>query len=155
MHDAAIHKCYAFMTLTLQQSSNDSRISPNPCHSSSTREIACIASCVIARFTGSICIASAVRLLDGLFVMAPAQQQVVHVTGSGQDYHEVLKIATAPVVEPQQGEVLVRVVMRPINPVWTFCTQDDTVLHLHLRFRHPTATCNACRKDQHVVHTLT
>jgi NADPH:quinone reductase-like Zn-dependent oxidoreductase len=49
--------------------------------------------------------------------MAPTQQQVVHVTGSGQDYHEVLKIATAPVVAPQEGEVLVRVIMRPINPV--------------------------------------
>lgn len=48
--------------------------------------------------------------------MAPTQQQVVHVTGSGQDYHEVLKIATAPVVAPQEGEVLVRVIMRPINP---------------------------------------
>ena len=49
--------------------------------------------------------------------MAPTEQQVVHVTGSGQDYHEALKIATAPVVAPQEGEVLVRVVLRPINPV--------------------------------------
>lgn len=41
----------------------------------------------------------------------------MHVTGNGQNYHEVLKIATAPVVAPQEGEVLVRVIMRPINPV--------------------------------------
>jgi hypothetical protein len=76
--------------------------------------------------------------------MAPVQQQVVHVTGSGQNFHEVLKIATAPVVEPQEGEVLVRIIMRPINPV-------RTVLHTWTNVRIWSG-CNFAVTMPSVVH---
>jgi hypothetical protein len=85
--------------------------------------------------------------------MVPTQQQVVHVTGSGQNYHEVLKIATAPVVAPQEGEVLVRVIMRPINPVRSACRLRKSGLHPLSRralcssiatFMHALQACAAC-----------
>lgn len=48
--------------------------------------------------------------------MAPTEQTAVQVVGSGLNYHDVLRVATQPVVSPQEGEVLVRVLLRPINP---------------------------------------
>jgi NADPH:quinone reductase-like Zn-dependent oxidoreductase len=48
--------------------------------------------------------------------MAPTEQTAVQVVGKGENYHEVLRVATQPVVPPEQGEVLVRVQLRPINP---------------------------------------
>lgn len=40
----------------------------------------------------------------------------MQVVEQGKNYPEVLKVTTQPVVSPIEGEVLVKILLRPINP---------------------------------------
>ena len=51
--------------------------------------------------------------------MAPLAQQAVLVTAFGagsHDLHDFVSIGEVPVVPPGQGEVLVKMLLRPVNP---------------------------------------
>lgn len=96
------------------------------------------------------------RICTFVALMAPTEQTAVQIVGSGQDYHEVLEVATQPVVAPQEGEVLVRVLLRPINPV-------HNLKCLNLSYRRPpkpgdgttiSAHCMRAAPDVHTRHAV-
>ena len=55
--------------------------------------------------------------------MAPAQQRAIVVKGGSEDPAAAANLETKPVPEPQQGEVLVQLRLRPCNPADVFTLQ--------------------------------
>lgn len=49
-------------------------------------------------------------------MVAPRKQTAVQVVAKGENYHDLLRVTTQPVVPPEKGEVLVKILLRPINP---------------------------------------
>lgn len=49
-------------------------------------------------------------------MVAPRKQTAVQVVAKGENFHDLLRVTTQPVVPPEKGEVLVKILLRPINP---------------------------------------
>jgi NADPH:quinone reductase-like Zn-dependent oxidoreductase len=67
--------------------------------------------------------------------MAPPKQTAVHVKAfNKEDPSAAVEIVEVDVPSPKQGEVLVRITMRPINPADVISVQGDSFLHAWNRF---------------------
>ena len=71
--------------------------------------------------------------------MAPATQQAVLVTDFGDGSHDLrafVSVGEAPVVQPAAGEVLVKLLLRPVNPAGEAacaCNGHPRVLQIECR----------------------